>query len=136
MIRRIRKIMQENEVNASQLSEMIGIQRSTLSHILSGRNMPSLDVVIKLLKAFPEISAEWLLLGTESGVYKSKQKGAVDKIDRSLPDLFREEATVSDGDTKESAPPKETTNHKKNKPTVEQVMLLFSDGTFTYYTPS
>ncbi len=128
--------MQDEKVNASQLSEIIGIQRSTLSHILSGRNMPSLDVIIKLLKAFPEISAEWLLLGAENNIYSSKQKGSKGQISSSLPDLFTEEISVTDGEPKEGSPQKETADHKKNKPTVEQVILLFSDGTFTHYTPS
>lgn len=42
---------------------MIGVQRSSISHILSGRNRPSLDFVQKILKVFPDIRSEWLVMG-------------------------------------------------------------------------
>lgn len=63
--------MENYGLNASQLAETIGIQRSTLSHILSGRNKPSLDVVQRILMSFPEIQAAWLLNGDGGFDYKS-----------------------------------------------------------------
>lgn len=88
MLDRIKYIMNTYNLNASQLAETIGIQRSTLSHILSGRNKPSLDVVQRILKSFPEIQAAWLLNGDGDSGYKgvvpigdkSKQKNS-DEID-------------------------------------------------------
>ena len=50
-------------MNASQFSEMIGIQRAAISHILAGRNNPSLDVIKKILKSFSTINPDWLLSG-------------------------------------------------------------------------
>lgn len=55
--------MQSQNLTASQFADRIGIQRSGLSHILSGRNNPSLDFVLKVLKAFPELEPVWLLQG-------------------------------------------------------------------------
>jgi DNA-binding XRE family transcriptional regulator len=60
---RIIRIMNEENMNASQFSESIGIQRAAISHILAGRNNPSLDVIKKILKRFPTISPDWLLSG-------------------------------------------------------------------------
>ena len=74
MLDRIKYIMTTYNLNASQLAENIGIQRSTLSHILSGRNKPSLDVVQRLLKSFPEIQAAWLLNGDGDSGYKSNNQ--------------------------------------------------------------
>jgi len=70
MLDRIKYIMESYGMNASQLAETIGIQRSTLSHILSGRNKPSLDVVQRILMSFPEIQAAWLLNGDGDSGYK------------------------------------------------------------------
>ena len=49
--------------SASSFAEKIGVQRSSISHILSGRNKPSLDFVLKVLSSFPEVELYWLLNG-------------------------------------------------------------------------
>lgn len=60
---RIRQLMQEYNLSPSAFADEIGIQRPAISHILSGRNRPSLDVVMKILKAFDKINPQWLLTG-------------------------------------------------------------------------
>jgi len=60
---RIEKIMQNEAMNAVQFASEIGIQGSTLSHILNGRNKPSLEVVMKILKRFDYINSDWLIFG-------------------------------------------------------------------------
>jgi len=63
MVDRIQLILKVNNLTASRFADEIGVQRSSISHILSGRNMPSLDLIQKILKRFPEIDSEWLLNG-------------------------------------------------------------------------
>jgi len=63
MIERVKLLMSVKNLSSAQLAVMIGVQRSGISHILSGRNKPSLDFVLKVLEAFPEISEAWLLQG-------------------------------------------------------------------------
>lgn len=63
MIKRIEALMKVKNLTASQFADTIGIQRSGMSHILAGRNNPSLDFVLKVLNVFPEISPAWLLQG-------------------------------------------------------------------------
>ena len=63
MIDRITQIMEEKKLSAKQFSDAIGIQRSSLSHVLSGRNKPSLDFMLKIKNRFPDINLEWLLMG-------------------------------------------------------------------------
>jgi len=60
---RIREIMQEYNCSSSIFADKIGIQRSAVSHILSGRNRASIDVILKILKVFPQINTHWLLTG-------------------------------------------------------------------------
>lgn len=60
---RIIHLMKTKSLNATQLAEALKIQRSGISHILSGRNKPGTDFIIKLKESFPEFSLDWLLLG-------------------------------------------------------------------------
>lgn len=90
---RIAHVLKTKNITATQLAEELDIQRSGISHILSGRNNPSMDFLIKLKESFPEFSLDWLLLGegpaTLSPVAAGKQR---------QPDLFAQ--TEVQGDTK------------------------------------
>lgn len=63
MISRIQKIIQLKKLTSSAFADKIGVPRSTISHIISGRNNPSLEFVQKILDNFPEIRTEWLVRG-------------------------------------------------------------------------
>ena len=58
---KIELLIKKKQMSSSQFADVLGIPRSSISHILSGRNKPSLDVVQKILTAFPEVSSEDLL---------------------------------------------------------------------------
>ncbi|MDX5428666.1 MAG: helix-turn-helix transcriptional regulator, partial [Bacteroidota bacterium] len=60
---RIVLIMDRSEMNRSEFADKLGIGRPVLSHILSGRNKPSLSVVEKILEQFPDIDPMWLITG-------------------------------------------------------------------------
>ena len=66
MVDRIQKIINWKKLTLSGFADQIGVPRSTISHIISGRNNPSLDLVQKILDTFPEIKTEWLVRGTGS----------------------------------------------------------------------
>lgn len=63
MIERIKLLISVKNLSPAQLALGIGVQRSGISHILSGRNKPSLDFVMKILETYPEINESWLLMG-------------------------------------------------------------------------
>ena len=63
MTSRIEKLIQSKKLTASAFADKIRVPRSTISHILSGRNNASLDVVQKILDAFPDVRTEWLVRG-------------------------------------------------------------------------
>jgi transcriptional regulator with XRE-family HTH domain len=63
MKERIEKIMEMEQLSASKFADAIGVQRSGISHILSGRNKPSLELINKILEHFEQLNADWLLLG-------------------------------------------------------------------------
>jgi len=67
---RIAKILREERMTAAKFAEEIGVQASGISHILSGRNNPSTDFLVKILERFRGINSEWLILG-KGNMYKS-----------------------------------------------------------------
>ncbi len=71
MIDRINKIIEANNMSTTQFADSINIQRPSMSHIIAGRNNPSLDFVAKVLKAFPDIDPDWLIFGTGK-MYRNK----------------------------------------------------------------
>jgi len=87
---RIEKIMQLEEMNSAVFAAEIGIQGSTLSHILNGRNNPSLDVLKKILNRFRTVSSDWLILGVGS-MYRSEKQSQTP----TLFDLIDESASKS-----------------------------------------
>lgn len=68
---RIKMVMKMNQLNAASFADKIGVQRSSVSHVLTGRNKPSLDFVEKMLIQFPKVNASWLISGTIQDPEKS-----------------------------------------------------------------
>ena len=62
---RLKIILENHQLTASLFADKIGVQRSSISHILSGRNKPSLDFVLKVTKAFSDVDIYWLLNGKD-----------------------------------------------------------------------
>ena len=63
MVDRIKQVMEHYEETPAGFAEKIGVNRSNLTHVFSGRNQPSLEFAKKVLVAFPEVSTEWLIMG-------------------------------------------------------------------------
>jgi transcriptional regulator with XRE-family HTH domain len=62
-VKRLESLLEYYNLNASSFADKIGVQRSSLSHLLSGRNKPSLDFILKILEVFPEVDLYWILNG-------------------------------------------------------------------------
>ena len=118
LITRIKELMEQHELNASSFAEMIGVQRSSISHILSGRNKPSLEFLTKIEAAFDEVSFEWLLKGEEN------------KARISTPSPTRSE--ISSGNESVKVPPKHSkeqlTPHTKED--IMKIVHYYADGSF------
>lgn len=70
MSSRIEELMRSEGLTSVKFAEVLSVQPSNISHIISGRNKPSYDFIVKLLERFPNVNPEWLLLG-EGSIYKS-----------------------------------------------------------------
>ncbi len=113
--KRLEKVIDFYGETASSFSEKIGVQRSSISHILSGRNKPSLDFVLKVLSEFPEVELYWLLNG--KGNFPS------------TPSL--QETKTETVKTEITQPKIENSNiealHDKS---IERIVIFYKDGTF------
>lgn len=65
MVERIRTLLESRQLTPTQFADLIGVARPIISHVLSGRNKPSLEVVQRILAAMPDLSMAWLLNGTK-----------------------------------------------------------------------
>ncbi|WP_435139488.1 helix-turn-helix domain-containing protein [Formosa sp. A9] len=130
--KRLEKVIEFYGESASSFAEKIGVQRSSISHILSGRNKPSLDFVLKILSAYPEVELYWLLNG----------KGKFPKTTETVPpsDLFSQPSTKTD--TQATAPKKQSDSISKvfTQPTngkqIERIVIFYSDGSFQNFENS
>ena len=70
---RVQKIINYSELSSSEFADEIGVQRSNISHVLSGRNKPSLDFLMKIKDRFPEIQWEWLIEGKGTMIFSENE---------------------------------------------------------------
>ncbi len=133
---RILKIINKEQLTSSKFADLIGVQRSSISHIISGRNNPSLDIVQKILLEFKTVNPEWLLFGTGDMYKKDSLPTLFDdakrKIDKNIPqsepviNLFNQ---VDDEDTIVPPPkiedqPKEIVKEKVIPPIIEEKKVI------------
>lgn len=121
---RLKMIMKMHNLNASQFADTIEVQRSSISHVLSGRNKPSLDFIEKILIHFPRVNADWLI----TGVTKSNK---VEEELSNKQNLFTEHPKISTEEVTKVIETKE-----KEDKILKKVMLLYTDGTFETYQAS
>lgn len=125
LIERFRYVMKLNSMTASQFAEEIGVQRSSVSHILSGRNKPSLEFIQKVINRFPKVDSTWLINGkTNVGVApKIESKGSAEKnelVPTSITTESSKATAVSNADTSEQISSKK----------INKVLVLYDNGTF------
>ena len=64
---RLQMVIKMNSMTNASFADKIGVQRSSISHVLAGRNKPSIDFIQKILVAFPKVDADWLVTGKKVG---------------------------------------------------------------------
>ncbi len=121
---RLKLIMDYYGLSATALADSISIQRSSISHLLSGRNKPSLDFVMKLLDKYPEVELYWLLKG----------EGTFPKIvtnTNSTPTLF--DTNTNDTNTVEKQLNTTNQSNTHNGQEIEKIVIFYKNGTFKSY---
>ncbi|MDR0230234.1 MAG: helix-turn-helix domain-containing protein [Flavobacteriaceae bacterium] len=115
-VNRLAFLLEHFEFSASTFADKIGVQRSSLSHILSGRNKPSLDFILKIKECFPELNFDWLLQG----------KGSFSDGELTL---------SNESKNKDVAANFSTVGHTPNTPLPDTSIDLFSQQTIPHQTP-
>ena len=131
IVARIESLREHEGLSAAAFAQKINIPRSSLSHLISGRNKPSLDLLIKITSEFPDISLDYLVYGTMGTAlpplsFQTQLKSCKQRQNIPLPP---QQASISFN--REPAA-KELSNPEKKKPT--QVLLLYADGSFEKYS--
>ncbi len=136
---RIAHIIRAKNLTASEFAFRLGIQASNVSHLLSGRNNPSLDFVKKLKETFPEYCLEWIIFGrgpmtTSESFFESLPSVPV-QVDE---EKGSEAEELFDGTL--FVQPSEMENTREFipttvKPELKQVILIYSDNSFEQILP-
>lgn len=111
-IKRLKIILDHHELSSAAFADLIQVQRSSISHLLNGRNKPSLEFVMKINEAFPEVNLEWLLYNKGSFPSSKLDTTSASKI------------------TKKDSPLKIGTTNKA----IERIIIFYQDGSYKSYT--
>lgn len=139
---RILAVMEHEGLTPSKFAETIGIQRSAMSHIISGRNNPSLDVLLKILERFTYVDSDWLLFGkgimVRQHVLTNPDLFTNTTINPSNGQDFPEYRKEIRVETPINAPKQPVIEQiicqEKNPRNVSKIMIFYSDNTFETFT--
>jgi len=120
--KRLNLIMDYYKLSASSFAEKIQVQRSSISHILSGRNKPSLEFVMKIVKQFDEVELYWLLNGKGSfpktGLPPAPENSKINQVKEYYKQSAIDQDRLTSGNTKKQ---------------LERIVFFYSDGSFKEY---
>ncbi|WP_281239738.1 helix-turn-helix transcriptional regulator [Flavobacterium praedii] len=138
-IKRLEIILEYYSLNASSFADKIGVQRSSMSHLLSGRNKPSLDFILKIIDFFPDVDLYWILNGKgtfpKSVAIENLSNDITDSNTSTPIDLFTpisnsHEPIVDQSKFKQMIRPDEN----ENKDEIEKIVFFYKNGTFKIFS--
>ena len=146
MREKLLNLMKSEQLTASKLAELLDIQPSGISHILSGRNKPSFDLVQKILRRFPRVNPDWLLLDKDD-MYRTidiepktatLQSISTDELDGTMQQSPASGMTApATNSTSASIPAQQiAAAYAPKSGNVKRVIVLFDDHTFESYEVS
>lgn len=149
---RIKLIMDQEELSSVSFAENIGVKQSTLSHILNGRNKPSLDVIMKVHQYYNDVSLDWLLYGRGDMTNQNSDAEYVNDVftPDTEPSLFdntstnaanhtvhdkyvRNEALESHQKSLKSPSIKEIRGIPKQERRITEIRIFFDDNTYQVF---
>jgi transcriptional regulator with XRE-family HTH domain len=147
---RIAHIMRSKNLTAAQFADQLEVQRSGISHLLSGRNKPSLDFILKLKETFPEFNLDWIILGKGpiTGSARSVERNEQTLFDKATFPSKTDEAVSGSLEIEDQNTENQLPVNKKTSPETEEVVnnslqkeivkiiLIYSDSTFEQLNPT
>ena len=125
IVSRIEEVRKNHQLTAASFATKIGVQRSAISHILSGRNKPSLEFLMKIHDSFDEVNLEWLILGKPSPLSQNLEIPANPEINQL--------ANVRDNILPESI--SDISNESESAEAPKEIIYLYENGKFERFTP-
>lgn len=125
--KRLERILDEYDLTASAFADAIEVGAATISHILSGRNKPSLDFVMKVVNTYPEVNLYWLLNG--KGVFPSHDEQTVVSQSKKITENTKVARVPGDITGKVIQAEGEASDRKK----IKRIVIFYDDGTFESY---
>ncbi len=140
---RIIQFLKENNLTSTKFADVIGVQRSSISHILSGRNKPSYDFIEKMLLSYPEIDAQWLITGkgnmllNQPSLFKSEAESSEKVLTSPESHIQNSVNSISEirETEKESENGTKSPNLDNGKKIIEKVLIFYQNGTFKEFIP-
>jgi DNA-binding XRE family transcriptional regulator len=135
MVDRIKEIILKEGLTSGSFADLIGVQRSSMSHIINGRNNPSLDFIVKTLQHFPKISPEWLLVGA-GAMYRSDSpvQPVFQARERSIFDSVPEPPEKPAPVTPQKPVEIQVDTPKNPEKYVDKVLIFYSDRTYDEFS--
>lgn len=129
-IKRLEILLDYYGLSASAFADSIGVQRSSLSHLLSGRNKPSLDFILKITASYPEVDLYWILNGKGNFPKSENNESVIPVSVPDTPDLF----TTNEETAKTVSEPKPYLS-VSDTGAIEKIVIFYKNGTFKDYIP-
>jgi len=121
-IKRLEYLLEYHTLSASSFADKIGVQRSSISHLLSGRNKPSLDFIMKIMEEFPTVDLYWLLEG--KGNFLKINNTA--SINQEIPEENRSLLAT----TEKKLSPLHPDDFLEQNNDIYKIVIFYKDGTF------
>lgn len=129
----IQEILTKERLSSSQFADRIGVQRSSVSHVLSGRNKPGFDFIQKILAAFPEINGDWLITGSGEMYKKKLPSGDLFEVKNEVQPLDNVEEIERKPVTLNIKKPEKEEGKVLKRREIERVIVFYTDRTFREY---
>ena len=126
--KRLQKILEYYDLSAAAFSDAIDVGRSSISHILSGRNKPSLDFVLKVIQTYPEVELYWLLNGKGSFPISPDGTQATERQTKQAPSVPSAQPSTGDFPVKELFSENREKSSADRK--IRKIVIFYQDGTF------
>lgn len=123
---RILQFLRAENLSQAQFSDVLGIQRSGLTHIISGRNKPGFDFIEKMLRSYPALNAEWLITG-RGKMYKESKDDLFAPVEPPMEPPVEESPSILETDNYEQLP--------KVTKQVEKIIVYYTDHTYEAFGP-
>ena len=127
---RILQLLEEKAMTLAAFADEIGVERSTMSHIKSGRSNPSLDVALKILERFPEVSTDWLILGKGSMFGQITNPYEPTLFDQTQPTSSYTAEYAQKQAPETASQPTSLQNEPSTQRSIVRVILFYDDNTF------